>query len=110
MTVKYVEFEEGAACPENLADRVMAGEIFVARRCLQTLGIFDEITATSLDAIRSAAGADAAENIEREGFDAIHHRIDIHCWKTLVGERRSVDAFRRAEQIDPAFAPAPRSK
>jgi nitrite reductase/ring-hydroxylating ferredoxin subunit len=72
MSTKYVEIAETAPFPEKLADRVMAGEIFVVRGCLQRLDIFDEITATSLDATRDVVGADAAANVQREGFDAIH--------------------------------------
>jgi nitrite reductase/ring-hydroxylating ferredoxin subunit len=77
MTAKYLEIAEGASLPRNLAERVMAGEIFVVRRCLQRLGIFDEITASSLDAIRSVLGADVAVDVEREGFDAIHRFANL---------------------------------
>jgi hypothetical protein len=61
----YVEIEEGAPYPHDLANRVMAGEVFVVRRCLNTLGIFGEIAETSLDAIRSVSGLDAAATVKR---------------------------------------------
>lgn len=77
MTDKYVEIEEGAPYPENMAERLMTGEIFVIRRCLQRLGIFDEITDTSLDGIRTIAGEDAAATVEHEGFEKIHRFADL---------------------------------
>lgn len=72
MKEKYLEIKGGASYPDDLADRLMAGEIFVVRQCLQTLDIFDEIAETSLEDIRIVAGEDAAANIEREGFETIH--------------------------------------
>lgn len=74
---EYVEIEEGGPYPEDLSDRLMAGEIFVVRRCLQKLGIFDEIVRTSLDDIRIVAGEDVAANVEREGFETIHRYASL---------------------------------
>ncbi len=95
----YTEIKEGAPLPENLADRLMAGGVFVARRCLQTLGIFDEITATSLEHIRGVCGDDTAKSVSREGFEAIHRFASLeqieaimdHIYQDLAKKRAAVD-------------------
>jgi nitrite reductase/ring-hydroxylating ferredoxin subunit len=98
MTTQYIEIEAGAPCPRKLASRVLAGEIFVARRCLQTLGIFDEITKTTLDAIKSVSGADTATDVERDGFETFHRHVNINqieaiTHSTYKGVRKSGPAW-----------------
>lgn len=73
----YIEVKAGAPYPENLAERLMAGEIFVIRGCLQSLGIYDEITKTSLEGIQAVAGENVASSIKREGFETIHRFTDL---------------------------------
>ena len=77
MPVKYIEIADGEAFPQRLAEHVMAGEVFLVRRCLQRLGLFDEIRETSLEAIRDLAGPSPARQIEREDFDAIHRFVAL---------------------------------
>lgn len=77
MTAGYLEIREADDWPKDLAERLMQGEIFVVRGCLQRLGIFDEVTATSLESIRAIAGDEIAANVEREGFETIHRFADL---------------------------------
>jgi nitrite reductase/ring-hydroxylating ferredoxin subunit len=72
-----VELERGAAYPADLAKRVMDGEIFVARGCMQEAGVFEEMQAASLEGVRRFGDDALAENVEREGFDAIHEFADL---------------------------------
>ena len=62
-----------------------AGENFVARRCLQALGIFDEITTTSQEHIQAISGDDVAGNIAREGFEAIHRFTSLEQIEATMG-------------------------
>ena len=77
MPATYTEIAEDQPIPPHLAEKVIEGEVFVIRRCLQRLGVFDEIAATSLNAIKSVAGRKAADDVEREGFDTIHRHTSL---------------------------------
>ncbi len=72
MQPKYTEIAKDEPIPMGLTEKVIEGEVFVIRGCLQRLGVFDEIAATSIAGIRDAAGAEVVGKIKREGFDAIH--------------------------------------
>ena len=52
MTAKVTETANIAAEPD-LKARIMAGEVFVARRGLQQAGLFDEIIADSVESVRA---------------------------------------------------------
>lgn len=104
MTARYLDIADGAAFPPKLAERVMAGEIFVVRRCLQRLGIFDDVTATSLDAIRGVAGTEAAAGVAREGFDAIHRFANLDQIEAIT-DRIYKDATRQAPGWTAKVAP-----
>jgi nitrite reductase/ring-hydroxylating ferredoxin subunit len=60
---------------EDLARRVLGGEVVVARKLLQQTGLFDAMVADSLAGIRAAAGEEAARRVERDGFDRIHEWV-----------------------------------
>lgn len=77
MTPEYVDIRDVDTWPEDLAERLMKGEIFVVRRCLQRLGIFDEVVATSLESIRMIAGEQVVDDVEREGFENIHRFANL---------------------------------
>jgi len=104
MTDRYVEIKEGAPYPENLVERLMAGEIFVIRRCLQSLGIFDEIAETSLEGIRTAGGEDVAVDVEREGFEAIHRFADLDQIDAII-DRIYKDLARKGPRWIARIAP-----
>jgi len=61
---------------ENLAARILEGEVFVLRQGLQTLGLFDDLVRSSLQGIRESLGNDIAAKIEHHGFDRIHEWVD----------------------------------
>lgn len=52
----WTELAEAEARPPDLMQRIRAGEIFVARGCLQRAGIFDAMRDASLEGIRRVAG------------------------------------------------------
>jgi nitrite reductase/ring-hydroxylating ferredoxin subunit len=60
---------------ENLAPRILRGEVFVVRRGLQQLGLFDTLVRSTLEGIRNSAGPEIATEIERSGFDRIHEWV-----------------------------------
>lgn len=57
-------------------DRVLAGQVYVVRRPLQRLGLFDLLRQQTLDGIRQSAGASAAESVAALGFERIHEVVD----------------------------------
>jgi nitrite reductase/ring-hydroxylating ferredoxin subunit len=61
---------------EGLAGRILDGEVFILRRGLQTLGLLDDLIASSLEGIRKSVGPDVAARARRDGFDRIHEWID----------------------------------
>ncbi len=106
MPASYKEIAEDQPIPAQLAEKVIEGEVFVIRSCLQRLGVFDHIAETSLDAIRQVAGAEAAENIERGGFDAIHRFVSldqIEAATDLIHKRATDMAPEWVAQIAPGL-------
>ena len=61
---------------DGLAARILDGEVFVLRRGLQQLGIFDTLIEASLSGIRAAAGDDTAAKVREAGFDRIHEWVN----------------------------------
>ena len=60
---------------ENLASRILRGEVFIVRRGLQQLGLFDTLVRSTLEGIRNCVGPEIAGEIERSGFDRIHEWV-----------------------------------
>ena len=59
----------------DLAPRILRGEVFVVRRGLQQLGLYDTLVRSTLEGIRNTAGPEVASEIERCGFDRIHEWV-----------------------------------
>lgn len=57
---------------KGLAERVLSGEIIIMRDCANRAGLIEEIRAASLEGIGRVAGREAADLIEREGFEKTH--------------------------------------
>jgi hypothetical protein len=51
------------------------GGIVVVRRALQTLGVFDEMHAATLDAIAHVVSVDAAARVRAAGFEGLHRHL-----------------------------------
>ncbi len=68
----YIDLADAAAWPTNIAERVMTGELFVLRRCMQRLDLFDDLRAASLDGIRQVLGPEVSARVDAEGLDQIH--------------------------------------
>lgn len=60
---------------EDLARRVLGGEVVVVRRLLQQAGLFDAVVADSLAGVAVAVGDETARQVERGGFDRIHEWV-----------------------------------
>lgn len=59
----------------GLADRILGGEVVVARGCLQQAGLLESLRRATLDGIRGVAGEPAATTVARDGFDRIHESV-----------------------------------
>lgn len=59
----------------DLAARILRGEVFVLRRGLQQLGLFEPLVESTLQGIQTAAGRETAEKVRQGGFDRIHEWI-----------------------------------
>lgn len=59
----------------DLAGRILNGEVFVLRRGLQQLGLFDPIVEGTLTGIRKASGDTIADGVRKAGFDRIHEWV-----------------------------------
>ena len=75
--VAYTELQAGSAFPGDLESRIRRGEIFLARNFLQSIGLFDDIRATSIQAIRQVAGLTVADRLGQEGLEHIHRYADL---------------------------------
>ncbi len=74
MKVAHVEITQGI--PQNdLAARILSGEVAVIRGCAQRVGLFEEIRAASLEGIARVAGKEVAQIIAREGFETMHQWV-----------------------------------
>ena len=86
MQPTFTEIAEGAEIPKSIAEDALAGEIFVIRQGLQRLGVFGDVAAVSLAAIKKVAGAETAANVRREGFDAIHRFVNLQQIEAIADE------------------------
>ena len=93
MQPHYTEITEDQPIPAGLVDKIIEGEVFVIRKGLQRLGLYDHIAETSLAGVRDGAGARAAEDIEREGFDAIHRFTNLEEIESVTDaiHKRAID-------------------
>ena len=82
----YTELRDGESLPEELAQRVMAGEVFVIRRCMQRIGLLEQLRAASLEGIRGVVGDDIADKVDRAGFDQIHNFVDLEKLAAITDE------------------------
>jgi nitrite reductase/ring-hydroxylating ferredoxin subunit len=69
-----VEIKNVGEVPD-LAGRILGGEVFVLRRGLQQLGLFEPLVEGTLEGIRAAAGEEVADKVRRGGFDRIHEWV-----------------------------------
>lgn len=60
----------------GMVDRILNGEVFVMRGCLQQLGLYELLNEASLVGIRKAAGNDVADRVRDRGFAKIHEFVD----------------------------------
>ncbi|MGQ0734657.1 MAG: phytanoyl-CoA dioxygenase family protein, partial [Acidobacteriota bacterium] len=56
----------------DLAGRILNGEVFVLRRGLQQVGLFEPLVECTLEAICASAGREVADKVREGGFDRIH--------------------------------------
>lgn len=61
---------------DGLAQRILDGEVFVLRRGLQQLGLYETLVEASLAGIRATAGEDTAGKVREAGFDRIHEWVN----------------------------------
>lgn len=92
LTAKSVGLEHTETVPLNqVADRVMRGEVIVLPQFMQAIGYFEQLKQTSLAAIRQAVGEHKAARVEADGFEAVHTIIEVDELKSIV---RSYKIFR----------------
>jgi len=78
MTAKSIGFDHTETIPiDQIAKRVMSGEIIVVSNCLQGIGYFDRVQAASLEAIHQAVSEAKTAQVRTQGFEAIHQIIDL---------------------------------
>lgn len=82
MTPLFTDLEFGQPYPSDISKRIIGGEVFVARKCMQQLGLMEDMHATSIAGIRRVAGDEIAHTIEREGLEHIHR----HCPLEQIAE------------------------
>ncbi len=70
-----IEMQELGAV-DDLATRILAGEVFIMRGGLQKVGLFDELVEASLVGIRKSVGDETAERVSKAGFERIHEWVD----------------------------------
>ena len=77
MSYHDLRFDEGEGLNrQGLADRIVAGEVFVFREALQAFDCYDMLEEASLKGIAKFAGQDVADRAKSEGFHRIHEWID----------------------------------
>jgi nitrite reductase/ring-hydroxylating ferredoxin subunit len=74
MHAELVEIQ-GDLPHRDLAARVLAGEVVVVRRCMQQLGLIEELREASLQGIRETAGSEVADRVASLGFEMIHECV-----------------------------------
>ena len=76
MSKQSATFVEHPGAIDDLARRILDGEVFVVRRGLQQLGLLDPLVRSTLEGIRACVGPERASKVEQAGFDRIHEWID----------------------------------
>lgn len=59
----------------DLANRILNGEVFILRKGLQQLGLFEPLVDATLEGVAAAAGPEVADKVRRGGFDRIHEWV-----------------------------------
>ncbi|MFD1156376.1 Rieske (2Fe-2S) protein [Roseovarius aestuarii] len=77
MAATYVDISKDARIPSDIAQRTQNGEVFVIRACLQRLGLFEEIEASTIDAITHVTGQETARKLADEGIQFIHKHASL---------------------------------
>src|SRR5882724_12162041 len=62
--------------PDEVVERVTAGELIVLRGCLQGLGYFDPIQSIVRDVLRKHIGPERAEAIMAAGIQWLHRFVN----------------------------------
>lgn len=72
-----LRFDEGEGTNRaGLADRILAGEVFVFREALQHFDLMEMWTQASLRGITNSVGKEVADNCVAKGFQHIHEWVD----------------------------------
>jgi nitrite reductase/ring-hydroxylating ferredoxin subunit len=66
---------DGRSARMGVIDRVLSGEVFVARQELQSFGLVDALVEASLAGIAKSMGVEAAERIRKIGFERTHEVV-----------------------------------
>lgn len=98
LTAKSVGLEHTETVPLNqIADRVMRGEVIVLPQCMQAIGYFEQLKQASLAGIRQAVGEHKAARVRADGFEAVHTIIELDELKSIV--RSNYKIFRRLAPV-----------
>ena len=99
MTYRDIGFEEWAAeSRNNIAKRIVDGEVFLLRGALQHFGLYQLWHDATIRGITKSVGKEAAERAEKDGF----HRI--HEWVAAGDIPRMTDAvFKEVEPTAQTF-------
>lgn len=74
--VHELRFDDADAPPrQGLVERILSGEVFVARGALQHFGLFDMLFNASLEGVRRRVGDEAARLAAEKGFERIHEWV-----------------------------------
>ncbi len=85
LTAKSVGLEHTETVPLNqIADRVMRGEVIVLPQCMQAIGYFEQLKQASLAGIRQAVGEHKAARVRADGFEAVHTIIELNELKSII--------------------------
>jgi nitrite reductase/ring-hydroxylating ferredoxin subunit len=60
---------------QDLAARILSGEVVIVRDCLGSAGLMEEVRAASLEGIGRAVGSEVANQLAQDGFETIHDRV-----------------------------------
>ena len=93
LIAKSVGLEHTETVPLNqVADRVMRGEVIVLPQCMQAIGYFEQLKQASLAGIRQAVGEHKAARVRADGFEAVHTIIELDELKSII--RSNYKIFR----------------
>jgi len=76
MAVQISEIEAKDAPFPDLSDRILSGEVFLARGCLQHFGLFQLLEDASDKGIRDGLGDAIADEVRKHGVHKIHDFVD----------------------------------